>query len=66
MTPAMPTRSLRASSPPTVSLEQQILMMEVNRELNRGNPRMPPLPPTPLTPALQPTTPSAGASAVGN
>jgi hypothetical protein len=36
------------------STEEQIILMEAQREANRNNPRSAPLPPTALTPMLQP------------
>jgi hypothetical protein len=35
-----------------ISPEQQMLMIEAQREMNKNNPRFPPLPPTPLSQAL--------------
>ena len=43
---------------PAQSLEEQILMMEAEREANKNNPKFPPLPPTVATPS-QDQTPSA-------
>ncbi len=34
---------------PAASLEQQILLLETQREMNKNNPNFPPLPPTPLS-----------------
>jgi hypothetical protein len=39
-----------AAKLPTMSPEQQIIMMEAQREMNKGNLKFPPLPPTQLTP----------------
>lgn len=39
------------------SAEEQVILMEAQREVNRSNPQSPPLPPTPLTPLLQPEQP---------
>jgi hypothetical protein len=55
----LPLRTIR--TPPTAapvtgpvpSPEEQIIMIEAQREANKNNPRFPPLPPTPLTPVLQ-------------
>ena len=56
----LPLRTIRtdpaatpAPSGPALSPEEQIIMMEAQREANKNNPRFPPLPPTPLTPVLQ-------------
>jgi hypothetical protein len=50
----IPLRSVRPTTPtqPTqeLSREEQIIMMEAQREANKNNPNFPPLPPTPLTP----------------
>jgi len=39
------------------SAEEQIVLMEAQREASRNNPQSPPLPPTPLTPLVQPEQP---------
>jgi hypothetical protein len=39
------------------SAEEQVILMEAQREAGRNNPQSPPLPPTPLTPLLQPEPP---------
>jgi hypothetical protein len=44
---------------PNVSLEQQILLMEAQREANKTNPKFPPLPPTSVTPGEEPAPGSA-------
>jgi len=55
----LPLRTIRtppAAAPvtgPVPSPEEQIIMIEAQREANKNNPRFPPLPPTPLTPILQ-------------
>jgi hypothetical protein len=55
----LPLRTIRTSpavapaSGPALSPEEQIIMMEAQREANKNNPKFPPLPPTPLTPILQ-------------
>lgn len=43
------------SSP--LSHEEQVVIMEVQREQNKNNPRFPPLPPTPLSPTPSPPSP---------
>ena len=45
-----------AAQQPAMSPEQQMLMMEVQREANKNNPKFPPLPPTALTPGPEETT----------
>jgi hypothetical protein len=49
---SIPSRNIRTTTPQgEISREQQYLMMEVNREVNKNNPHpLPPLPPTPLNP----------------
>jgi hypothetical protein len=53
----IPTRTLRTPpaaqpepQPPALTPEEQIIIMEVERERHKNNPNYPPLPPTPLTP----------------
>jgi len=64
-TPALPTYSTAQSQAqvaqaqqPQVNPEQQMLMMELQREANKSNPKFPPLPPTALTPPGQAQTPT--------
>lgn len=45
-----PTPTQATPQVPTPSIEEQIIMMEVERERNKNNPNFPPLPPTPVTP----------------
>lgn len=55
----LPLRTIRTTptaapvTGPVPSPEEQIIMIEAQREANKNNPRFPPLPPTPLTPLLQ-------------
>jgi len=42
---------IAAQQQPVLSPEQQMLMMEAEREINKNNGNFPPLPPRPLTPA---------------
>jgi hypothetical protein len=51
--PGMPTIATATPQPQQVQLtpEEQIIIMEVEREKHKNNPNYPPLPPTPLTPA---------------
>jgi hypothetical protein len=51
----IPTRTARSgydqqAQQPQLSREEQIIMIEAQRELNKNNPDYPPLPPTPLNP----------------
>ncbi len=51
---SIPTRTVRTQDDqPPLTPEQQMVMMEAQREANRNNPMFPPLPSTPLTPLLQ-------------
>jgi hypothetical protein len=43
----------------TMSPEQQMLMIEAEREANRNNPKFPPLPPTPLSQGAEGAAPGA-------
>lgn len=45
-----PPGSPASPPPPSPPIEEQILMIELQREANRNNPNFPPLPPTALTP----------------
>lgn len=52
---SIPTRTLRSGSDqqqPQLSAEEQMIMVELQREQNKNNPNIPPLPPTPLTPGM--------------
>ena len=62
--PTRPSRTIggggvpsSAVQQPDVSPEEQIVLMEVDRELNKNNPKYPPLPPTPITPNPTANTP---------
>jgi hypothetical protein len=51
--PSRPVRTETASlghEQPPLPRDQQAVLIELNRELNRGNPKFPPLPPTQLNP----------------
>ena len=56
------TTTPQPTQTPTMSPEQQTIMLEAQREVNKNNPNFPPLPPTSLnpnptaTPTTQPTT----------
>jgi len=52
--PVMAGMSANARVP---SPEEQVVLMEAQREASRNNPQSPPLPPTPLTPLVQPEQP---------
>ena len=55
------TPQSNAQQQPTPSVEQQILLMETQRELSKRNPNsFPPLPPTVLTPGNEQPAPSSG------
>lgn len=51
---SIPTRTTRSGydqqQQPQLTPEEQMIIMEVQREKNKNNPVIPPLPPTPLTP----------------
>jgi hypothetical protein len=59
------TDQIAAQQQQTMSPEQQMLMIEAEREVNKNNPKFPPLPPTPLTPGAgaEPAVPTPGAPA---
>jgi len=44
------TEQIASQQQSGMSPEQQMLMLEAQREMNRNNPKFPPLPPTPLSP----------------
>lgn len=49
-----PARTTQQSGQQSLTPEQQVVIMEVQREHNRGNPNFPPLPPTPYAPTPPP------------
>lgn len=49
-----PVRQAQDATQQPLTPEQQVLIMEVQREHNKGNPSFPPLPPTPLSPTPPP------------
>lgn len=49
-----PSRTPHISEQQSLTPEQQIAIMEVQRELNKSNPNFPPLPPTPYAPTPPP------------
>ncbi len=50
ISPSVLQQQQQQQQQPSPSLEQQILLMEAQREANRTNPKFPPLPPTQMTP----------------
>lgn len=49
-TPVQPLKAPGMPSQPQLTTEEQMVLMEVERERNKSNADHPPLPPTPLTP----------------
>ncbi|MBE0544085.1 MAG: hypothetical protein IH623_22310 [Verrucomicrobia bacterium] len=45
-----PVQTTQQAQQPQLTPEQQVVLMELQREQNKNNPSFPPLPPTPLTP----------------
>jgi hypothetical protein len=54
-----------AAAAPQISMEEQAMLMELNREAHKDDPTYPPLPPTILTPGLKAAQEEDEAAAAG-